>query len=207
MRGPLGGADLDTWALAMAALDRTSPEPPQQRAARERYDRRLLRVAVAFSGTVVVLALLMALLDPGDDRSTWRFVTGVTVAVLALLVLIGGPLARPGGATLQGVGHLDWLTLRQRMELRRQVRGGKAVPDRLSLARRQARAMLDGRVAVLPQVGLAMAFVGSWMMKPTGYRAVVALFSVGAVAGLALHQRREERLARRFLAEHPEPAP
>ncbi len=114
-------------------------------------------------------------------------------------------LARPGGATLPALGPLDWLTARQRAELRRQVRGGQAMPDRLPLARLQGVAMIDGRIAMLPQIGLAVAFVGFWIMNPAWHRAVAALFLAAAVTAGALYQRRDERRARRFLDEHPDP--
>jgi hypothetical protein len=201
----LSGGDDDLWARAQAEVDSTPPEPAHRRAARERYDRRLTRVTVVLGGTAVALLLLSPLVDPGDDASTWRLVTGLTVGVLGLLLAIGGTLARPFGSSPLA-SPLAWLSGRQRKELRRQVRAGDVVvPARLPLARLQARVMVGQHTDLLPQVDLMIVFVGLSIADDSGSRTVLTWLFVAAVGGAAFLQYRDARLARRFLAEHPAP--
>jgi len=72
----------DLWARAQEVLDSTPPEQAHRQAARERYDRRLLRISAVLAGAALALGLITPLVDPGEDPSAWRVVTAVTVVVL-----------------------------------------------------------------------------------------------------------------------------
>jgi hypothetical protein len=196
--------DADLWARAEAALDSTPPEPAGRQAARERYDRLVAGVCVVLTGTAVALGFLLPLLESSGDRSTWRLVSGPTVVVLALLLMTVAPLARPSGSTRELTRPLEWLSGAQRQELKRQVRGGSAVPTRRPLARLEARAMIDGRGDGLPLFGLGVAHVGFWIWDAS--RTILAAITVAAMAVLWFVQSRDARLARRFLEQHPDPA-
>jgi MFS family permease len=193
----------DLWARAEAEMHRTPPEPAHRQAARERYDRRLARFSVVLAGAAVALGLLTPLLDPGDDPATWRGVIGLAVVVLGLLLMLFGPLARPFGSRRELTRPLEWLSAKQRKELRQQVRSGDVVPARRPLAQLQARAMIDRRVDGLPQVGLVIGFVGLWIWDHSWPRTVLTSLLVAVTAVMAIQQFRDERLARRFLEEHP----
>ena len=200
----VSGDEQDLWARAQAALTSTPPEPAHRQAARRRYDRRLVRLSDGLAGTALALAFLTRLVNPGDGPSTWRVVTALTVGVLALLLMGVGPLARPFGPP-PGFAPLAWLSGRQRKELARQVRTGDALLARLSLVRLQARAMVHRRVDRIPQVGLVTGFVGLAIWDHSWWRTLTSTLLVAGMVVVACIDRRDARLARRFLEEHPAP--
>ncbi len=204
MSGP--SVDEEGWAHARARLDRTAPEPADRQAARERYDRRAAGVASAVAGSALVLALLSLVLDPPPDAGeppTWRVVTGSTVAVLGLCLFLLRP-ARPFGSPRGTTRPLEELSGPQREHLDEQVRGRvPAVPELLPLARLQAQALLEQRTAVWSQLGLGAAFVGFWVVDRSIWRTVLTLAIVAGAAAVVAVARRDERVARRFLDEHP----
>src|SRR5688500_18921981 len=99
------------------------------------------------------------------------------------------------------------LTDKQRKELVRAVRGQATVaPDRLPLARHLASAMLHQRVLAMLYLGLTLLWTGQLIAAPSWWRAVLAgstvvLFALGVPLVL-----RQERQARRFLEQHPDPS-
>ncbi len=204
MSGP--SVDEEGWAHARARLDRTAPEPADRQAARERYDRRAAGVASAVAGSALVLALLSLVLDPPPDAGdppTWRLVTGIAVAVLGLCLFVLR-WARPFGGRRWIARPLQELSGPQREHLDEQVRGRvPAVPELLPLARLQAQALLEQRTAVWSQLGLGAAFVGFWVVDRSIWRTVLTLAIVAGAATVAAIARRDERVARRFLDEHP----
>jgi uncharacterized membrane protein len=98
------------------------------------------------------------------------------------------------------------LTQRQNRELRDHVRGRRAVPpQRVPLARHVAGTRLRQRPVALVLVGVALGWVAMALLTPSWWRTALAVAFAGlAVAGW-LHIRREERTARRFLDQHPDP--
>lgn len=200
--------DEGRWAEAQSLLDRTSTESAARLRARERYDRRIATAALVLAGVAVVLALVLLAVDPppdpGDDPPAWRAVTGFSVAGLGLVFMIFAPLARPFGSRSGLVRPLGVLERRQRKELQEQVRRRAPVlVERLDLARREAEVMLDQRATLVVQTGLMVSFVGMWIADRSLPRTLLTVAMIAVIAVAAVHFRRDERLARRFLAEHP----
>ena len=200
----------ERWARALAVLDSTPPEPAHRQAARERYDRRAARVAVVLAGTALALALIRFAVDPslddGEDAPTWRVVTGSCLGVAGGVLMLAGPLARPYGSQRGLRRPLASLSSVQRKVLQRQVRGRVPVERGwLPLARLQARVLLENRGPVLRQTGLTVCFVGFWTAHHDVPRTILTLLMVVGLALAVVVLRREERFARRFLAQHPAP--
>lgn len=194
------------WAQALVVLGRMSPEPPHRPAARQRFDRRAARVAVAMAASAVLLVLASLVLDPPPDSVSdppaWRVVAGIAVAVLGLC-LFAVRWFRPYGSRPWIVRPLDELTRSQRKHLLEQVHGREpAVPERLPLARVQAESLLEQRWAVWGQTGLAIVFAGAWVIDRSIWRTLLTLAMVGATVVGVVVARREQRHARRFLEEH-----
>jgi hypothetical protein len=150
-------------------------------------------------------------LDPSPDRNsddvpTWRAVAGFTLSGLGLLFMVVALVIQFRGLRrVRAWGSpLHVLTFRQRRELLRQVRGrGPDVPERIPLARHLAELLLTQRLALPVQAGMLVNFVGLWIVGGETYRLViVAVFAALLVVGGVLFHR-ENRRARRYLAEHP----
>ena len=203
-------ADEDRWAEAQYVLDHTPRESPARQRARERYDRRMVTAALLLAGVAVGLALVLLAVDPppdpGDDPPAWRAVTGLSLAGAGLLFMILAPLARPFGSRRGLIRPLGVLQRRQRKELQDQVRGrAPVVSERLDLARREAEFLLDQRATLVVQTGLLVSFVGMWIADRSLPRTLLTVAMIAVIAVAAVRFRRDERLARRFLAEHPLP--
>lgn len=152
------------WVAAQALLDRSPTEAAHRREARERFDRRVLRIAVILVCAAVLLALVLLVVDPPperDDPTAWRVATGIAVAVLGL-ILMGARLARPYGSPSRSADPLNALSRRQRTELLAAVRGrAPAPPGKVPLIRREAEWAIEQRMTLLLQAGLATAYLGT----------------------------------------------
>ena len=201
--------DAANWARAQARLDRVLSEPPNRQAARRRYDRRAVRFVVATVCVAVTVALLAVAVDPPpdspDDPPAWRLVAGIVLLVLAVAVL-GVRLARPYGSRPRLAVPLASLSKSERAELLRTVRGRTpAAQDRLALARLQAENMLERRLALAPQAGLAVAYLGGWTVVRSAYVTVMAAAFTLLICVSGVLALRDGAAARRFLEQHPYP--
>ena len=202
--------DEDRWAEAQSILDRTPRESLARQRARDRYDRRIATAALVLAGAAVALALVLLAVDPPpdprDEPPAWRVVTGLSLAGVGLLFMILAPLARPFGPRRGLIRPLGVLDRRQRRELRDQVRGrAPVVGERLDLARCEAEFLLDQRATLVVQTGLMASFIGLWIADRSFPRTVLTVAMMTVIASAVVRSRRDERLARRSLAEHPVP--
>ena len=204
------------WAEAQSLLDRRPTESAAQRLRRSRRNRWLLIAALVLVGLAAAVLLALFVLDDGTDRRrtedvpTWQVVTGFAISGLGLLFMVVALVVQFRGLRrVRAWGSpLHVLTLRQRKELLRQVRGrGPDVPERVPLARHLAEVLLAQRLGLPVQAGLLVNFAGLWIVDRETVRLVlVAVFAVLLVVGGVLVQC-ESRRARRYLVEVPEPAP
>ena len=211
MSGPLTGQDRDTWARAVALLDRLPPEPPEKRARRLVLQRRQWVLAVGMLVATVALWVAVAVVDAGltgprgvpDWRRVARF--GVLGAGFGA-VLVGMWMQSRSVKHLQiGDRPLDWLTGTQRRALLRAARTGEPLDEqRLRMARHvvAGRLTMDMTPAYVPGYLFAMSGLVLASPHPVLY-VVVALLVVAAIAWLS-HLRRDARRLQRFLDEHPE---
>jgi hypothetical protein len=96
------------------------------------------------------------------------------------------------------------LTQRPRKDHLAQVRGRRpAAPERLSLARYLAEALLARRPILLLNLGLFTSFVGQWLTLRTIFHLILLVAMAGGVVVTGVLFRRDARKARRFLDEHP----
>jgi hypothetical protein len=204
--------DEEAWAEARAALDRLPPEPPKERAHRERQQRRLHRLGVGLTAVAIVVMLVVLVVDRGSLRGgdrlpTWRTVAGLAVQLLGLVLMIGAAAVH-GGAIRHTRGWrrpLDWLTRQERAQLLRQVRGKAPLErERLPLARHVARTHLVQRQTPAFLGGLLLSFTGPLIADPEIGRFLLLLLMAAAGVGALVHSSRESRRLQRFLDEHPD---
>jgi hypothetical protein len=139
---------------------------------------------------------------------TWQTVVGLVVACVGVVFQCYGvvTLLRRNRRLRAWRSPTAVLTSAQRKELASQVRGKVPVePDRVPLARDLARRLIAQNILVVTNVGLVIAWVGQWILRPSTWRLVIGigyalLLGVGWVSG-----RRDVRRARRFLEVHPDP--
>ena len=198
------------WADALSLLERTPTESAAQRLRRARRLRwlfvaSLLLVTLAL-GAIVALLLIDPSTDHDTDVPTWRAVAGFSICGLGLLVAAVALVIQFRGLRRAGVWRSPLHVLRfgQRRELLRQVRGrGPDVPERIPLARHMAEVLLTQRLALPVQAGLLLNFAGLWIADPRTYRLVLIVVLGAVLLGAGIAFRRENRRARRYLAEHP----
>jgi hypothetical protein len=199
------------WAEAQSILDRTPTDSAEQRLRRARRNRWLLVGGFVLLCLAAGVLVALFVFDPAPDRNTddvptWGAVVGFTLSGLGLLFMVVALVVQFRGLRrVRAWGSpLHVLTFRQRRELLRQVRNrGPDIPERVPLARRLAGLLSTQRLALPVQAGMLVNFVGLWIVDRETYRLVfVAVFAMLLiVAGVQF--RRENRRARRYLAEHP----
>ena len=206
--------DETRWAEAQSLLDDVPTESAERRARRSLRTRILIGLAVGvFVGAPLGIGVAW-LADRSADGATsadaplWQEITGLAVAGAGLLVLFGGVIAqfRANRRMRAWRSPLAVLTKDQRKELLAGMRGRRDLhPDRLPLARHLASNLLDQRALVLVLGGQAVLWIGLLIAFPSWLRAAVAAVLVGFTVVGVPFMRRQERQARRFLAEQPEP--
>lgn len=140
------------------------------------------------------------------DVPTWQAVAGLALAAVGLVVLFRGTIAqiRANRRTSAWRSPLHVLTTAQRKELLGCIRGrDQCAGDQLALARHLATSLLDQRPVLSIVAGQAALWAGLLVAFPSWWRVAVAvpiLVAAGVSGPLLL---RQERQARRFLAEHP----
>jgi hypothetical protein len=197
------------WAEALTSLERGPTDDVRRRVRRTRL------LAAGIAAAVVIVGLLGPVLLPdGSDEPSRSSVpqelriTGLVVMVVAVVVE-GLALFRMWGA-LRGRWHspLAALTQCQNKQLLAMVRGTEPPdPVRLPLARHLAGTMLIQRPIVAMLAGSALLWAGLTLMKPSAGRILLSSVFVLVFAFGAWAVRRNERQARRFLAEHPDDGP
>ena len=198
--------DETRWAEAMTSLEH-GPTP----AVRARLRRQRL-AALGGVAVVMVPALLIPLLLPdrpdrstSDDAVTALEVAGLVVMTAAVLVQITALVLLVRAMRGHWVSPLVALTRRQNLELRAYVRGQTPAPtERVPLARHLAESTLRQRPLVFVIGGAVLLWTGITVMTPSWWRLAITLAILIAFGAAWRWVRREERLARRFLAEHPD---
>ncbi len=207
-------SDEDRWSEARSLLEREPSGPAERRLRRGRRQRVLIVLAVSLVLGVPVGIASYRFTEGSSGASTadvptWQELAGLTLAGIGIVVLLVGLVAQLRANQGRSAWHspLFVLTNKQRKELVRAVRGQATVaPDRLPLARHLASAMLQQRVFLTVYSGLTLLWTGQLIAAPSWWRAVLAgstvvLFAVGVPLVL-----RQERQARRFLEQHPDPS-
>jgi Ca2+/Na+ antiporter len=201
----------DRWAEARSLLDRAPTESAERRMLRSRRTRILTVLAVALLAGAPVgigavwLADSSGLATSPADVPQGQEVAGLAIAGAGLLMLVVAVVAqiRSNRRTSAWRSPLVVLTGDQKKELLAIVRRrGDVPPDRLLLARHLASNMLDQRHVVLLLLGQAVMWTGFLIATPAWWRAILAVVLLGAAVVGVLLVRRQERQARRFLAEH-----
>ncbi|MGY2066704.1 hypothetical protein [Blastococcus sp. SYSU DS0619] len=208
--------DETRWSEARSLLDDVPTESADRRARRSLRTRILIGLGVGlFVGAPLGIGVAWLADRSGDGATSagaplWQEITGLAVAGAGLLVLFGGVVAqfRANRRMRAWRSPLAVLTKAQRKELLAVVRGrGDLRPDRLPLARHLASNLLDQRALVYLLGGQAVLWVGLLIAFPSWLRAAAAVVLVALTVVGVPFMRRQERQARRFLAEHPEPDP
>ena len=212
MTGPLSGQDEDTWARAVAMLDRLPPEPPEKRDRRLVLQRRQWGLAAGLLVATVALWAAVAVADGGltgpREVPGWR--TAARFIVLAAgsgAVLVGSWMHARSVRHMQvGDRPLDWLTGSERRALLRAARTGQPlVGQQLRMARHVAAGRLAMELTPAYVPGYLFALSGLVFADPHPlWYGTLVLLVIAATAWL-VHQRRDARRLRRFLDEHPDP--
>ncbi|MGZ4509659.1 MAG: hypothetical protein ACXVX0_20640 [Blastococcus sp.] len=211
MLGTAGaGTDEERWAQAESILANNPTPSAEARIRRVRTMLWLFVVGMLVLGLAVGV-LAVVLFGHGRHRASsvpaWQEITGLAVQLTGTVIEIVGIVTlrrrRQWGTRWRAPTAV--LTRAQRRSLVRQVRGRiPAEPARLPLTRDLAGRLVDQRGLLVLYVGIAIVNVGQTIVHPTAFRVgltVVVLVVYGVVIPL---MRREQRRARRFLAEHPE---
>lgn len=210
MAEPSAGAA--RWAEAQSVLDRAPTESAEQRLRRWRQLRLLVIVAVVLvSVAVAVVVFVVVRGRPSHTRAdlpTWQMVLGVIIAAAGLIFQCYGVvvLLRRNRRLRAWRSPMAVLTSAQRKEVRDQVRGKAPIdPDRVPLARDLAERLIAQSIVVVTNAGLAIAFVGQWVLSPSYWRLGMTI-AYGLLLGISWpFVQRDVHRARRFLAEHPDP--
>ncbi|SEL53343.1 hypothetical protein SAMN04515665_11427 [Blastococcus sp. DSM 46786] len=143
-----------------------------------------------------------------EDEPLWREITALVIAasalVLAAVGMIGGLRAT---RRLGGLGSPLTVLGRRRQKLLLQELRGRAPldPAHVPLVRHLAERLTAQRWLLIVQLGLLLMFVGQFIGSPSPWRlGMVVLFVLGIAVAVPLILR-DERQARRFLSEHPDP--
>jgi hypothetical protein len=204
-------ADEARWAEAQSILDRAPTESAERRMRRSRRLMVLLVLGVVLATMALVSLLMVSVVDrgalePDRDPATWQRVLGLTLSTLGMVVALTAFVLQVRSHRRMGAWRnpLFPLESRQRKALLAQVRGrSAAVPARLPLARYLAQALSARRPLLLLNIGLLTSFIGQWLTLRTSFHLVLlGAMAVGVVI-TSVFFRRDSRLARRFLAEHP----
>ena len=195
------------WAEALTSLEQ-GPTPAVR--ARVRKRRRLI---FGIAGPVLLVTVLLPLLLPdrpdrpgSDDGSSAWEVVGLVVMAVAVVMLATAVFLLFRTWRGRWVSPLTPLTREQNRTLVAQVRGtAPVVPEHLQLARHVAETMLMQRPVLLLLAGIVVQLVGLALLNSSWWwAAAAAAYSVIALVGWQMF-RRQERAARRFLDEQPEP--
>jgi hypothetical protein len=200
--------DEENWSNAQALAERVARESPHRREARQRFDQRVVRFAIALLTGAAVVAVGVQVIEPLPDSgtpATWRWTAGITVGLLGL-ILVGIRLGQPYGSRREWGAPMRPLSPRQREELLDHVRGRSSVPpERIRLARLEAEWRLEQSTSLAPQAGLASMYLGFWIVHRSIFATLmtVAFYALVGIGGS--RALRDAHHARRFLAEHPNP--
>lgn len=204
--------DEDRWAEARSLLDRAPTEPAEQRIRRWQRQMALLIVGIVVLG-LAFTAAAVAWFDDADvggstDAPPWRETGGLVVSAVAVVVLVWAVVVQWRGNRRRKAWRspLVPLTRGQRKELWARVRDDDEVPpDRLPLARHLAESVAGQRILLVLGIGIVLMWTGQLIAAPSAWRLglVVGYAAVNAV-GLPWILRNERR-ARRLLADHPAP--
>jgi hypothetical protein len=201
--------DETRWAEALTSLEH-GPTPAIR--ARVRRQRRLV---LGIAGAGLLVAVLVPLLLPdrpersaSDDTSTALEVAGLVVMGAAVLLEAAALVLMFRAWRGRWISPLRALTSRQNRQLSAQVQGkAPVVPEHLPLTRHVAETMVLQRPVLVLLLGIVLLLLGTALLTSSwGWAAAAAAYAVLALVGRRM-VRRNERTARRFLAEHPEPAP
>jgi hypothetical protein len=203
--------DEDRWAEAQSLLDRTTTEPAEQRIRRWRRLMVLLIVGIVLLGLAFGVAAVAWFDGQGggsDDGPLWREITGLVVSFVATVVLACAVVVQWRGnrRRMAWSSPLVALTRRQRKALWSEVReNGDVLPERLPLARHLAENVAGQRILVVLNCGILLLWTGQLISARSSWRlGLVVVY--GAVTAVSLPWiLRRERMARRFLADHPAP--
>jgi hypothetical protein len=203
--------DENRWSEAQSILDRTPTESAEQRIARWRRLTMLLVVGFVLVSVALAVAVAAWFGDDvsgrgSDDGPLWRTVTGLVVTLAATVLCVVGVVTqwRANRRRAAWRSPLVALSRTQRKVLTDQVRGRAPVdPAHLPLARHLAETLASQRSVVVTNLALLLLFTGQLITSPSAWRwGTVIVFGLVSLAFLPLILR-NERAARRFLAEHP----
>jgi hypothetical protein len=214
--GTTGTDDDRRWAEAEAILDNSQDETVRNGIRRRRSRMIALMVGVLVLCTVLgaVAGWLVADRAPDADAAShssgplWVEITGLTVAVLGLLVGAYGivQLVRAGQWGGRWKAPTSVLSRQQKRELRRQVTGAAPVDAaHLRLARDLARRTSRSRSQMWTLGSTGLLQLGLTLAAPSGRRFVFLGLLVLMLGTSAVMLERDVRRARRFLLQNPEP--
>jgi protein-S-isoprenylcysteine O-methyltransferase Ste14 len=203
-------SDEDRWSEARSLLERQPTAPAERRLRRGRRRRILIVLAAGLVFGVPIGIVAFRYSDASSSSSAaevpaWQEIVGLALAGIGLVVMLGGIVAqfRTNRRTAAWRSPLYVLTDGQRKELVTAVRGRTALhPDRVPLARHLASTMIGQRVLLVLYLGLALHWTGQLVASPSWWRAALAGLVVVLIAIGVPVVVRQERQARRFLAEH-----
>lgn len=197
------------WADALTSLEH-GPTPELRAKV-----RRSWVVVLGIAGVGLLVGVLVPLLLVPDRPTSSSSDEAATVLEISGLVVMGAGVVVEGVALFlmlrayrgRWISPLRALTARQNRSLADQVRGrAPVVPEHVPLTRHAADMMLLQRPIPVLFLGIVLIALGVALLSSSWWWALAAVVYVGlGLAGWRL-LRRNERMARRFLAEHPEPA-
>jgi hypothetical protein len=209
-----GTADDDArWAEALSILGDGPSQAAEDRLRRVRRTRVLLVLVATL--VVVALAVVVGLLfldvadgdaARDDDTPAWAGAVGAVLSILGgVLMVVGGVLLiRSMRRTRSWRRSLDVLTLRQRRQLVRQVRGRDLLAaEHIPLARVQAEILADQRAPLVVLSAAALNFVGINVRDPEPWRLIAGVLAACLAIAALVFSRRDVGRARRFLQQHP----
>ncbi|NEK87195.1 hypothetical protein GCU60_15745 [Blastococcus saxobsidens] len=201
--------DGERWAEAQRILDGL---PSQALEARIRHRVRLsilLGTGLVLLAAGAAFALLAWLGDEpatADDDPRWRTIAGLVLTAGAfVLVIVGGVTQWRANRRLGGLRTpLMVLDRRQQKLLLDELRGVVPLDQaHVGLVRHLAERQTGQRALLLLQLGLLLMFVAQFIGSPSAWRLAMVLVFGAGFGVLALMVLRNERQARRFLAEQP----
>ena len=201
--------DVERWAEAQRILDGLPSETLEARI----RQRRRLAVLVAAGLVLLAVGVALAVLawvggEPAtaDQEPFWQEIAGFVVVTGAfVLVVLGGVTQWRTNRRLGGMrSPLMVLDRRQQKLLLEELRGVAPLDQaHVGLVRHLAERLAGQRALLLFQQGLLLLSIGQFIGSPSGWRAAMVLVLGAGFAVLVPMVVRNERQARRFLAEHP----